>query len=829
MEEEIINEFYQRMTADRVNKSTQHENYLKVSYRVILNGMMVNYEEYRRHVANFLSCLESNNTYAIPYSIDLFFELLDLLLGSKEFKPFDSSIMDFKGDDQTLEQFRLLYSQTLSANNRPRLSDNDFNVSHLASEDAKKMASLIIHKLQIDSKILNWNKEMVEIGLMQLILLRQLLISLNSKDFFYYTVGIFFDRITSSEYLQAGRDIAEEVIISSYKDGIPELGYFNSFRLYSNAGSIHAALFYANISLLCILKKPHPYSEKYVKEVIWQGMKCFRNVGLMPWSVKLYKAVPSKLNLEEYESRSLDHTYFSALLKMADESLPDKLLDYLNKQREKIFAEGIHDALPWLLLLYNIKRIYHTADFTSFNGLSFYLNVFEKIVPAETVKKQKDIIEGNSSDLIKHLKESLTKLNETRNKSDYVYDNETALKISSRLIVYAFQNKDVPAFLLAMIIKSDNTLLFVPKDSPGLRPLILPDINVESITTLYEDHKKFIDALPPIRDVSIIWLAFSEGKIYELELYNDNYQISMPNDWSHNLFKELLNKDYFANLGFATSVKENNGNVRSILPEEFAQQEDHIAKQLDFAKLKVNESSERVYIVKDISISKFPHNLFLDSEGKFIARRVPVTNILSTEWLINKKSTPYLDNNYGKSIWLPIDSGDWALLNLYGNIEDCLKKADFDIYTNSSLNNPLSSDINIICSHGGRDISEINVLYQQENPVYNLSSIIGKGRILIFFVCHSGSMKEELFRNNVMSMAKRFIAQGYDAVIAPFWALHISIPQYWLPEFLDSVNQGLSIDIAVFNANKKVSDVFPTPAAWACLHLYGSPHLKIKG
>lgn len=49
---------------------------------------------------------------------------------------------------------------------------------------------------------------------------------------------------------------------------------------------------------------------------------------------------------------------------------------------------------------------------------------------------------------------------------------------------------------------------------------------------------------------------------------------------------------------------------------------------------------------------------------------------------------------------------------------------------------------------------------------------------------------------------------------------------YWLPEFLNSLDAGLPISQAMFNANMKVYEKYPTPAAWACLHLYGDPLFK---
>lgn len=824
MDEKIIHDFHHKMTDERLKGHQNHENELKGLYREILSEMTVDYSEYKKHVPKFLSSLESNNEHSVSYSILLFFELYEQLMTSRQFRFFDLSVMDHDANGDTLEKMKSIFEASYSKNNQQRLSEEYFDISTLSNNDKREMAALIISKLQVDSKQLNWNKDMVDVTMLQFVFLRQILVSLGNAELFYHAVGMLIDRLTTSEYYQAGRDIAEEVIISSYKDGISEVGYFNSFRLYSNLGSIHASLMYANLSLTCILKKQPPFSEKFVKEVVWQGIKFFRNVQLYPWAAKIYSEVPVELKFLNYERRSLDHSYFTVLLYMMDPSLPSKLLDYLYKEREAILLGGVNEALPWLLTLYNIRRLYPMADFSA-AGFGFFLGIFEMIVPADTVKKHKDVIEADSEDLKTHLKESLVKLNETRNSTDFVYDNESAIRISSRLIEYSTKKKDAPAFLLSMMLKSDYSILFKQKESKELAPLILPEVNVDSVETLYEDNHRFLRELPVMKNTSMNWLAFSERKLYQLQLYNSEYSFSSLNDWNYEVFKELLNSNYFLDLRFDDAIIDKGG-VRQISLEEFEEEEKEVAKKLSIAKLPVDDTAEEVYIVKDMKLSKYPHNLFLNEKGDFIAKYVPVTNVLSTEWLLQTNGGAPLPVAYSKSIWIPVESGDSGLNWLYSGIENTLQENTFEVFKQVELSKPLSSDINIVCSHGAKNISEVQIVFQEGKATYNLNDVIGKGKILVFFVCYSGSMKTEFFRNNVTSVVKRFISQGYEAVVAPYWALDVTIPRYWLPEFLKSLDAGLTISQAMFNANMKVYEKYPTPAAWACLHLYGNPNLK---
>ena len=504
--------------------------------------------------------------------------------------------------------------------------------------------------------------------------------------------------------------------------------------------------------------------------------------------------------------------------------MPNLLLDYLNKERENLILDGIQEVLPWLITLYNFKRIYKNADFSS-TSFGFYLNVFEAIVPPETIKYHKLSILGNSPELKDYLKEALIKLESTRNATDFVYDNEHAIILSNRLIEYSVEHGDFSSFLISMILKSDYSILFKSQESEDVTQFTIPKINPESKKLIYEDIAIFLKslALPP--NFTLYLIAFVEGKIFSFSLTNDLFKLNYHDQWSHEQWVELKNTEYFASLDFEDTIKDKSG-IRMVSNEEYIEESNKIANKINFSKLFIPEESNALYIVKDMQISLFPHNLFLNQEGDFVSQIMPVTNILSTEWFLKAKNSTPLKKNYSKSIWNPIDSGDVSLNYLHSKMEETLKANSFDIHTELNLATPLSSDINIICSHGDRDISEIHVVSQTENMTYNLNQVIGEGKILIFIVCHSGSMKTEFFKNSATSLMKRFLAKGYDSIIAPVWAFNVTIIEYWFPEFMIQINAGTQIDQAVFLANKKVYDRYPTPAAWACLHLFGNPFIK---
>ena len=432
---------------------------------------------------------------------------------------------------------------------------------------------------------------------------------------------------------------------------------------------------------------------------------------------------------------------------------------------------------------------------------------------------------GNSSEIKNYLKEALIKLESTRNETDFKYDNSNAITISNRLIEISVEKSDFSSFLISMILKSDYSLLFKSKESEAVIHFIIPKINLESNNLIYENIDTFLKSLALPQNCTLYLIAYVEGKIFSFSLIDDLLKLYSYAQWSHEQWIVLKNIEYFASLDFEDSVKDHSG-VRTVSNEEYIEESNEIATKINFSKLNIPPESKALFIVKDMQLSLFPHNLFINQDGNFISQIMPVTNILSTEWFLKTKNTTPLQNNYSKSIWIPIDSGDFPLSYLYSKMKDTLNANSFEIHTELNLSSPLSSDINIICSHGDRDISEIQVVSQEGNITYNLNSIIGKGKILIFIVCHSGSMKTEFFKNSATSLMKRFIAKGYDSIIAPAWAFNVTIIEHWLPEFMDQINSGTQIDQAVFLANKNVYERYPTPAAWACLHLFGNPFLR---
>ena len=141
---------------------------------------------------------------------------------------------------------------------------------------------------------------------------------------------------------------------------------------------------------------------------------------------------------------------------------------------------------------------------------------------------------------------------------------------------------------------------------------------------------------------------------------------------------------------------------------------------------------------------------------------------------------------------------------------------------------PLNSSINILCAHGNEKGKDAYCFSAGDVKFSNLNKMVGKGELLILFVCHSGSMDNSNFDSAIHTMIKIFIRAGYQAVIAPMWALSTEILPKWLETFMARFEEGDFVVDALYKANMAVKKEYPTPSAWANLHLFGNPYLHVQ-
>ncbi|MEC5172133.1 hypothetical protein [Chryseobacterium nepalense] len=792
-------------------------NSFKKLFFEIVDDFSQSYEKCRNDIPDFLNIFEVNKEEGISLLVFIFMQKYNEVISKKNIAKIDINPLKQDVNKEETEDFKKLLYKLYSDGSPIRISEIINFVDDNYSENQKtKFSSLILDTLQSTSSKHQISSSDLENYSTLLVIQRSLLhqnVLINA--FHLINCGLVLDKAVMSEFNQTARDIAEELLLTSYNDSLQELGYFNSFRTYANLNSIATALVYGIVSMHLALKKDK-ITDIYLKEIIWVSLKLFRNLGFDNIVEEIFQNIPNTILFDSYTKRAITHTYFTNLLKKSDPKLPSLVLDFFQEYREEVFNGGEHDALPWLNTLYHIKRFYPKADFSR-SGLGFYLEVLEQIVSKESIKLLKDIVDGNSNELKNKLKESLYKLSATRNSSDYANDNTLAIQIASRLTPDAVKNNDFEALLLAMLVKTDYSFVFEPKDSSTLMKLEIENFDEEKFKEFFDDYPTIVEKIKQYHEIGIVWIISSEEKCFYMH-FNDDFKADSLLSWDYDSYRKLIKSNYFSSFSFQ-ETKKSRGTIIEVFPEELLEESDNLKKDFSFIKFDFPNKKE-ILAILDMSIAEFPHNLLQNEKGNFQYLETPICNILSLEWFLNHHKSK-LKKNFEKSIWIPTEGGDFTINLLYSGLENTLNEFSFQTNTDLNVKEPINSDINIICSHGDENISLTQMIFPNENPLFNLSSVVGKGKILIFFVCHSGSVKKTPFQNSISSLVKNYINKGYSAVIAPFWALHVNIPPIWLPVFLECLERGMNVNSSVHIANLEVYNKYPHLAAWACLHLYG--------
>lgn len=530
-----------------------------------------------------------------------------------------------------------------------------------------------------------------------------------------------------------------------------------------------------------------------------------------------------KLDCHDYDKLSIYHTAFSTRATSNDRSIMDSIADFLDKNREMVFRNIEHSAMPWLTLIDALKTQFPDADHSS---LRFYERAFLANIERDGNELLLDLIENRN--LSSHLKELLAKLQSTRERGDYSKDNRMALVYAKRLLSQATEQENPEDYLLAMQPKSDFTFV-IPKniETRMYRKVEVEDVDGEELSMPYLDIEMLKLLLQTDDSDAVMWVGKGSHHYSCMILLRDGYSIETLEGW-HEIDVMQLQLDVISGLRFIKETYAKGESVYVKSKTDLEQESLALLQSLEKCTLQIPTVASRLFFVKDLEISAFPHQLIIDSRSEqFIGEILPSANIISTELFIKTNFEEPLPKDYSKSFWSPVDSGELTFSSILACLDTIFQDYSFDVHCEITPAYPLHSDLNVICAHGGRNISETEWFYANETPLIESDRIVTKGKLLILFVCHAGTITRNEHDNAMHTIVKRYLQMGYSSVVAPMWSLPTTILSTWLSSFLVSMDAGDYVVDAVFNANMVVKDEFVAPSAWACLHLYGNPYLRI--
>ena len=662
-------------------------------------------------------------------------------------------------------------------------------------------------------------------------LARVLSVELNCLHVFYQLVGLFLEHVAMYVDKQQARDITEEILICGEKDNQEHEAYLVACKVYLVCGNLTGALIFYNIHQL-YLSQVVVVSNSLLYKSIWQFSKIARKLGFAKESFyDELEGYLKMLGVERQHILEFIHSKYMIFMSIKKPDLVANVLKTLDENHDYVINDGIHSAIPWWMLLAQMKTIYPTDET---KALIPWLDAFDNAIPDKTVLgKYYNYIKGIH--LKDTLKEEIAGLQNTRYEDDYSKDCGFAMSMAKRLITSAGKSNHIPEYLMAMLVRADYGFVFDNKPTPTEEPRELKWSRVEAsdVALIHEDCDSFERALAHDIYDEVVWLGEGEDGIYQMSKDKCSYAITKLDGWDFVQLSKFV-KERTTNNSFCRFIKDERGGSREVDPSEHQEKyETELIKCKDFPTYLI-DSASRVLFVKDIDISSFPHQLIVEgNQRKFVGELKPSANILSSEFLMMENFADNLPADFTKSFWSPIDSetgkDDMALQMVYSYIEDELVRYAFHIESGLIPSSPLSSDINIVCAHGSSKIKDepcLAINGSKVEKLNNLSKIIGKGRLLVLMVCHSGEMGTSIYDNSVHSLIKKYIRAGYSSIVAPMWALPIEIFNIWMPVFLDRIHKGDYIIDALFDANMAVKHAYADPSAWACMHMFGNPYLR---
>lgn len=673
---------------------------------------------------------------------------------------------------------------------------------------------------------LEWTKDIIENHLFFFNVLYPICFKDGVMDLFFNNYYNFLDRLSTSGHNQEARDCAENLLMIGHDRGMLAEAYYGASRAYTIANNAIGGLFYMNFALYSLEQSNVQIPQRFAFELLWQYLKILRVSSFTNReSIDKILTMFNKLGCNGYDKLSINHTAFSIKLTSDDKNFKSEVVDFLNENRETFFANLEHSAMPWLTLI----RAYRDKNpGTTNDELSMYEAAALSAAEKDGNGKYMDIM-GNGDNLEKHLKEELLRLQATRSIDDFAHDNRTALVLAKKLLTKAVAEDKPQSYIIAMRAKSDFTFVMNERTIKGdFARLEIEDVDGTDCSTPYEDMRNLPALTSADENDLIIWIGKGTDSYYCMKLIRDAYSFDKLKNLN-NINASIIQKEIISKQYYQKSYQPDKGPIYIKSVDELEKESLKIKDAMKDAFIEMPHVASRCLIAKDIEIASLPHQLMIDARtDKFIGEMIPSCNIISTEMLIKSNFEEQLPEGYTKSFWLPVESGEFTFEEIKGRLSDVLDEYGFTISESVVPDNPVSSDLNIVCAHGGSDIGKTQWFYANDKPIVETQKIVGKGRVLVLFVCHSGSMLHTNLDNAMHTIVKRYLRMGYSAVVAPMWSLATDILPCWLSEFMERINTHEYIIDAVYRANMAVKAEYTSVSAWGCMHLFGNPYVQIN-
>lgn len=786
----------------------------RINYRIsvifqLINQQKENSSYYVNKLINIISRTKFDGIIYLLYC----FKNSVKFINDKKIKP----DYKFKSIEFTIDEIRPILDLIIRQN--PKIKINNLVIDNSLSDTQEK--KIISFSIEILSHITN--KKYTEHELENFLLPLSILSFYRNKyrlDYFFYTCyNNLISALNHNFLYQEARNLAEDIFRDGTNDNKRYKTWSVLFLCSYEQNNIINSLVYSCLYLTS-LSNVNKLDNSDLIESLYSILKFSRKLKQNDVVDEIFKSI-SLIKMNNYDIQKFHLSYYLSCLDRDSTELNKTVIDSINffsKNQSKILKYNENGIIPWLNYFYNLKR-FNQQQIIDYD-VDEYINILEENISNDLVSTIRDRHFYNSNSLnifIKNLKNVFS----SYYKDDFVYEIKNLEFDANNILDNAIREQNFNNILLTGLVKNDVQLSYIDNTEVSGKEVdfksnILNDIN-------FDDYLENITRDFSIENNQIFIYLFSlYNRVFILKI-NSKKEFSLEEICNWNSNKFLDNKEQF----YFNSVKHN----------FIEEQEDHYKKLLEdfsFSNLNINDSFDEILISTNIELSKTPTNLIIN-DNDFIGSKFPVTNILQLEWFI-KNSNNIEIKEHSISCWIPLEDKDTTLELGYEKIHPILTEFKIKTIIKSLPDQIFKENINILFAHGELDKIGFKAISQnEEKVVFNNKSVFGEGEIAILFICHSGSMNQDIFSNKVQSLVFDMISYGYKAVIAPFWALEATIPSFWLKYFLNSFNEGYTLSESVYIANNSIADYqesisssFYVPEGRLAMHLYGNPNIKLK-
>lgn len=736
------------------------------------------------------------------------------------------------------EVFKILDKGRKTLSGNIRLSEFTIEDGTFTDIEEKKIISFSIDLLSGLTPG-QFNDEILESTILPLAILQALGKKHDVEFEFYTACGNIIDALNYTHKYQAARDFCEEILVLSIKNNKQSHGWNILFKCYTNQkstfdASINGCLFLSSLSVLPEIP------DDLAVEALYGALKYFRNFGFTEFAKYTYENL-QHFDLTEYDKQKVTLSYFNSFFQgeiQRDINILDQIVNYVESKIDDIIGFREHGVIPWLALFYNIERLKSVKQINYNRDIKKYIDKFENSINKKSVDAIRIKIIGDKEKPKEQFISAVLKTFETRSVRDFVHEAQHLSLVASNLLQTAIVSGDIDGILLAGLAINDQSSTFkdISIEAGSISPVSKP-VNEELNLQLNNYKYYLLSKVNLTNNQFLIWLFEDLGKVYLLSLNSrKEFAFVALEDWKFRKMKNWLKE--IGNFYF-NSKKDNFNNPNKEYHYEYqVQYEDYenLKKEFAFASIPVPDDVEELLICNSIEMASFPHNL-IQNGNDFISSTIPICNVISIERFLDKSQPFYLKKDYDISAWIPADDQEPIISWGFNLLQPTLSKIKANISTSTYPKEFINSDLNIFLAHGVTDGSGFKAVYTnhvEKKGIVFPYEVFGKGKVAILFVCNSGSSHEALFSNSVVSFSGELLKSGYESVVAPFWPFDVTMSKIWLEEFLETFNQGYSINEAVWLANKRLSkydsetsNIFYAPAGCLAMHLYGNPNVYV--